>query len=147
MSNRRRPSGTPYDPIVNPTDPRRAGGDMVGPGGPRDMHGIIHDVRRAVLLDHNDVALVHTGRYTTVGDPGVGEGVMVVEDDGIGVLMEGRINKSTERARILFLTNTDGVAALVSQLTALMDRANPVMRAQFVADLQRHVDKIRAEGA
>lgn len=37
-------------------DPRTAGGDIAGPGGPYDEGAVIFDTRNAVLLDNTSVA-------------------------------------------------------------------------------------------
>lgn len=109
-------------------DPRKTSGDIVGPGGPRDRHGVILDDRNAVLLDHSTVTLVETAN---------GQGPV------LAALLEGRINKTTERARTLYLMNGDGAAALVSELLALAHRIGPEFGEQFTARIQ----KLTADGA
>ncbi|WP_405676878.1 hypothetical protein OG292_19730 [Streptomyces sp. NBC_01511] len=103
-------------------DPRKADGDIVGPGGPRDRHGVILDDRTAVLLDHSTVTLVETTN---------GQGPV------LAALLEGRINKTTERARTLYLMNEDGAAALVSELLALAHRIGPEFGERFTARVQQ----------
>ncbi|GGJ81856.1 hypothetical protein GCM10011583_11650 [Streptomyces camponoticapitis] len=105
-------------------DPRKTGGDIVGPGGPRDRHGVILDDRNAVLLDHSTVTLVETANGQPV----------------LAALLEGRINKTTERARTLYLMNEDGAAALVSELLALAHRIGPEFGERFTARVQKLVD-------
>lgn len=99
-------------------DPRKSGGDIVGPGGPRDRYGVILDDRNAVLLDHSTVTLVETAGQTT---------------PILALLLEGRINKTTDRARNLYLMNEDGAAALVSELVALAQRIGPEFGERFMA--------------
>lgn len=105
-------------------DPRKTGGDIVGPGGPHDRHGVILDDRTAVLLDHSTVTLVETAR----GGP------------ALALLLEGRINKSRDRARNLYLMNEDGAAALVSELLALAHRIGPGFGERFTARIEKLID-------
>ncbi|MGS2592066.1 hypothetical protein [Streptomyces hebeiensis] len=105
-------------------DPRKTGGDIVGPGGPHDRHGVILDDRTAVLLDHTTVTLVETRGGQTV----------------LAMLLEGRINKTTERARNLYLMNEDGAAALVTELLALAHRIGPEFGERFTDRLQHLLD-------
>ncbi|WP_030757698.1 hypothetical protein [Streptomyces sp. NRRL F-5135] len=96
-------------------DPRKTGGDIVGPGGPHDRHGVILDDWGAVLLDHSTVTLVETRGGQTV----------------LALLLEGRVNKSPDRARNLYLMNEDGAAALVTELIALAHRIGPEFGQRF----------------
>lgn len=105
-------------------DPRKSGGDIVGPGGPHDRHGVILDDRTGVLLDHSTVTLVETRS----GEP------------VLAMLLEGRINKTAERARNLYLMNEDGAAALVTELLALANRIGPEFGERFTARLQHLID-------
>lgn len=105
-------------------DPRRAGGDIAGPGGPHDRDAVVVDVTDAVLLDYTEVTLIRTGRRSPLGpalDP----------EPAIGLLLAGRINKTHERAEILYLLNTDGAAAIVTELLALADRVGPGFAEDF----------------
>ncbi|WP_435610003.1 hypothetical protein [Streptomyces sp. C10-9-1] len=103
-------------------DPRKSGGDIVGPGGPHDRHGVILDDRTAVLLDHATVTLVETLQ----GGP------------LLALLLEGRINKTTDRARNLYLMDEDGAAALVSELLALAGRIGPAFEERFMERVLEH---------
>ena len=91
-------------------DPRKSGGNIAGPGGPHDANSVVIDATDAVLLDSSLVTLVGSP-----GDP----------KPYLAMLLEGRINKTTERARNLYLMNEDGAAALVSELIALAHRIGP----------------------
>jgi hypothetical protein len=71
------------------------------------------DTRTAVLLDHVDVALVGTVRGQE--EPSA----------TLGMMLAGRINKTDERAKILFLFDEDGAAAIIAQLIALATRISP----------------------
>lgn len=105
-------------------DPRKTGGDIAGPGGPHDHNAVIVDTTDAVLLDSSDVCLVETGGGEVV----------------LSMLLEGRINKTTDRARNLYLMNEDGAAALVTELIALAHRIGPEFGERFTARLQHLLD-------
>ncbi|MFE7485523.1 hypothetical protein [Streptomyces sp. NPDC057552] len=105
-------------------DPRKSGGDIVGPGGPQDRHGVILDDRNAVLLDHSTVTLVETRSGSPV----------------LAMLLEGRINKSPDLARNLYLMNEDGAAAIVTELMALANRISPEFGDRFAARIQHLID-------
>lgn len=105
-------------------DPRKTGGDIAGPGGPHDHNSVIVDTTDAVLLDSSDVCLVETGGGEVV----------------LSMLLEGRINKTTDRARNLYLMNEDGAAALVTELIALAHRIGPEFGERFTARLQHLLD-------
>lgn len=105
-------------------DPRKSGGDIAGPGGPHDRNAVIIDTTGAVLLDHSDVCLMETTSGTPV----------------LALLLEGRINKSTDRARNLYLLNEDGAAALVTELLALAHRIGPEFGHRFTERLQHLID-------
>jgi hypothetical protein len=106
-------------------DPRKSGGDIAGPGGPHDRNSVIIDTTEAVLLDHSTVTLMGSP-----GDP----------KPYLAMLLEGRINKTTDRARNLYLLNEDGAAALVSELIALAHRIGPEFGARFTARLRHLID-------
>ncbi len=105
-------------------DPRKTGGDIAGPGGPHDRNAVTIDTTDAVLLDHSDVCLMETAGGSVV----------------LAMLLEGRINKTTDRARNLYLLNEDGAAALVTELLALAHRIGPEFGHRFTARLQHLLD-------
>ena len=106
-------------------DPRKSGGNIAGPGGPHDTNAVIIDTTNAVLLDHSTVTLV--------GSPGEPRPYLAM-------LLEGRINKTPDRARNLYLLNEDGAAALVTELIALAHRIGPEFGERFTARLQHLID-------
>lgn len=106
-------------------DPRKTGGDIAGPGGPHDANAVIIDATNAVLLDHSTVTLV--------GSPGQPKPYLAM-------LLEGRINKTPDRARNLYLMNEDGAAALVTELLALAHRIGPDFSERFTARLKHLID-------
>ncbi|MFC7794630.1 hypothetical protein [Streptomyces cinereoruber] len=100
-------------------DPRKSGGDIAGPGGPHDRDSVIVDTTNAVLLDASTVVEVESNSGPI-----------------IGMLLEGRINQTTDRARNLYLMNEDGAAALVTELMALAHRMGPEFGERFMARLE-----------
>lgn len=78
-------------------------------GDPYARGGAIFDARNAVLLDAMDVLLVDTKRPT----------------DSVQMLMvlKGRVNYSHDRTEHSYLFNTDGAAAIVSEILGLASRA------------------------
>ena len=105
-------------------DPRKSGGDIAGPGGPHDRNAVILDTPNAVLLDSSDVCLMEAAGGSVV----------------LAMLLEGRINKTTDRARNLYLLNEDGAAALVTELIALAHRIGPEFGSRFTERLQHLID-------
>lgn len=112
-------------------DPRRLGAAIVGPGGPRDRHGVVVDTTDAVLLDGVVVALVEPYRAGEAGSP-----VLACE-------LAGRVNKTTDRASVVYLFDEDGAAALVTELLALASRIGP----EFRERLLRRLRDLQDEGA
>ena len=105
-------------------DPRKTGGDIAGPGGPHDRDSVIVDTTNAVLLDASTVVEVESASHGPV----------------LGMLLEGRINQTTDRARNLYLMNEDGAAALVTELIALGHRMGPEFGTRFTHRLQHLLD-------
>lgn len=105
-------------------DPRKSGGNIAGPGGPHDRNSVIVDTTNAVILDHCTVTQVET----LTGNP------------ALAMLLEGRIAKTTDRARNLYLMDEDGAAALVTELLALAHRMGPEFGARFTARLKHLLD-------
>jgi len=90
-------------------DPRKSGGDIAGPGGPHDRNSVIVDTTNAVILDATTVTQVET----LTGKP------------ALAMMLEGRIARTQDRARNLYLMDEDGAAALISELLALGHRMGP----------------------
>jgi hypothetical protein len=112
---------------ITPTDPRLPRGDIAGPGGPHDHGQVVVDTTNAVLLDYNEVVLVDQIRN------GQSQG------EALGLLLAGRINKTQDHARILFLMDEDGASAIVANLVGLATRAG--FGPNFVADLLRKLEE------
>jgi len=110
--------------VSDHTDPRGLGGDIAGPGGPYDKDAVVVDTANAVLLDSTDVALIAVGRNGTF------------EEKALALLLEGRINKTQDRAKVLFLLNGDGAAALVTELVGVAKREGAEFAADFVVAME-----------
>lgn len=106
-------------------DPRRTGGNIAGPGGPQDRNSVIVDTSNAVLLDGTTVSLVETRSSTT---------------PVLALLLEGRINQTTDRARNLYLMDEDGAAAIVSELVALAYRTGPQFGDRLMTRISHLID-------
>lgn len=108
---------------------------MVG-GGPREIGTALLDTTDAVLLEGTTVV--------RVGLPGDRSG-----DDAptVGIMMEGRINRSQERSEVLYLFDWDGAAALVSELVALASRAGGADREEFQRCFDARMSALVDEGA
>src|SRR5689334_2417829 len=112
MSKKRRP------PI---NDPRKLGGRMVDVAGdPLARGGVVLDLTNAVLMDNVDVCLVDAVR-----------GGVVDERPRLALSLGGRINKTSDRAEVLYLFDEDGAAAIVSQLLGLAVRIGPEFAERF----------------
>lgn len=92
------------------TDPRDLGGDMAGPGGPHDHHGVVLDTERALILEH--LAVVVSEQRLDNGH----------ELPLVGLVLEGRINQTTDEARLLVLMPPDGAAAIVTEIVGIASR-------------------------
>ncbi|MGW2384362.1 hypothetical protein [Streptomyces sp. NPDC001658] len=105
-------------------DPRKSGGDIAGPGGPHDRNSVIVDTTNAVILDAATVTQVET----LTGKP------------ALAMMLEGRIARTQDRARNLYLMNEDGAAALITELLALAHRMGPEFGRRFTARVKHLVD-------
>jgi hypothetical protein len=97
---------------MKPTDPRRPGGSIAGFGGSYDENQTVVDVSKAVLLDACEVAIVGGVRHGVLDPKPI-----------TALLLAGRINKTEERAHILFLLDEDGAAAIVTELIGVAHRS------------------------
>lgn len=116
---------------MKPIDPRKIRGSMAGPGGPHDQGGVVLDARNAVILETVDVSTI---------DPERGGG-----QSALAMVLGGRINQTKDRVSVLFLAGTGGVAAIVTELIALMGRAtgDPT---PFINDVMERMTKLAEEG-
>lgn len=93
-------------------DPRKLGGSIAGPGGPYAAGEFVIDTRNAVILDAVEVAVVG----------GVRQGVLDPKPI-TALVLRGRVNKTDDRAQVLFLLNEDGAAGIVTELVGVASRA------------------------
>lgn len=105
-------------------DPRELGGDVAGPGGAHDVDGVVVDTSRALIVDELECVLVRTSPT----------------EHAVGLVIRGRVNRTTDRATVLAMLSADGVAAFVSELVALAGRSaallpgfGPLLRARVAA--------------
>ncbi len=111
-------------------DPRKLGGAVAGPGGPRDQSQVVIDATDAVLLDEAVVATIDAFHK---GSP-AGQRIFMT--------LSGRINKSTDRAQVGYMFGPDGAAAIISELLALADRFG----AELITDLVDRLATLSGEG-
>jgi hypothetical protein len=108
-------------------DPRDLGGQIAGPGGAHDFGENVLDTRRAVLMEGVQVC--------QVDNPSDGRKFIALE-------LEGRINQSKDRARVLYLFDADGAAALVSQLIGMAGRTDAPWAGEFRLLLKARLDEM-----
>lgn len=101
-------------------------GAMVGPG-----QDVVLDTGKAVLLDGLEVCLV--------GPPRDAAGPEVM----LAMRLDGRVNKTDDRAHVLYLLNEDGAAAIISELLDLATRIGP----QFAESLMARLAVLQEERA
>lgn len=121
MSNKRRIKGS--------SDPRKLGGKIIGPGGPHDIGGVILDTRNAIILEHTEVSTLDSSNQSV-----------------IAMVLSGRINRTQDRAEVMFLFGSDGLAAIVTELMALMGRATGVDPTDILEDIFERISKLREDG-
>lgn len=114
-------------------DPRSLGGAMSGPGGSHDRNGVVLDMTDVVLMSGASVSVMEVGRN------GALDGQMAY------LLMSGRVNKTDRQVSVGFVTGTDGVAALITELLALSwrdstDMLDDVTRRLTELHQGKHVD-------
>jgi hypothetical protein len=117
--------------ISSDGDPRDLGGDISGWGGPLDRNAVVVNTERSVLLEEVECAIAH--------NTSDGRGAVVI-------LLAGRINRSTDRARVLYLADADGVAALVTERESLMRRAGDPWLDDYREQRASRIVKLKAEG-
>lgn len=125
----RRPVAGDLARLAQPTgvaDPRRLGGDMAGPGGSRDRGAVFLDLTDVVLLESTDVCVVDAVRQGALAEP------------VIFMVLDGRINKRTDRARVGYTFGPDGAAALITELLAVGDRFG----AELLDDVTRRLTEL-----
>lgn len=89
------------------TDPRDLGGDVAGPGGPHDVGQVVIDTRRAIIMDGLTAV--------KVDNPSDGR-------EFVALLIEGKINQSPDRAKVMLLGDLDMLASLITEAHGLARR-------------------------
>jgi hypothetical protein len=89
-------------------DPRELGGDIAGPGGPFEHGQVVLDASKALHIDFQEVCKIDEGARGQLA---------------FALLLEGRINRTDDRAKIMCIESLDGLAALVTEINGLADRA------------------------
>lgn len=114
-------------PAATTSDPRPLGGDIAGPGGPHDRGQVILDTRNSVLLAEVEVAMVDNAsdqrRFASL-------------------VLGGRINRSTDQSRVLYLFDADGAAAIVTELIGLAGREGDTYAAEFKAAVSGRLERM-----
>ncbi len=116
----------------SPADPRKAGGRFAGPGGAHDRNGIVIDATDAVLLDDVQVAMVEPYSDGSALLPAV------------ALKLSGRINKTPDRAEIVYLMDVPASGALIVELMALSHRART--SALLLEQVENGMRQMYAEG-
>lgn len=119
--------------LVQPSgaaDPRKLGGTMAGPGGSRERDAVVIDTTDCVLMERVDVAVVETVRAGS----STGRAAFMT--------LGGRVNKTDRQVDVGFAFDTDGAAAIITELLALADRDGT----QFLTDLTSRLAKLSAGG-
>lgn len=127
MAPKRRPIG----------DPRKLGGGITDVAAdPNARAGAIIDTRNAVLLDGVEVSLVDEAPRPPA----------TARAPYLALELRGRVNRSSDRAEVLYLFDEDGAAAIISELVGLATRIGPefaerlLERTQEVIKLSRSAD-------
>jgi hypothetical protein len=116
-----------------PNDVRNAQmGNIIGDGA-----DVLLDMERAVLMDGMSVCLVNAQSNTIDGTQRPPS-----ESIRLAMRLDGRVNKSTDRASVLFLFDEDGAAAIVTELVALASRVGP----EFATRFQQRLEALAEEG-
>ena len=132
MSRRKaRGSGDPGKraKILRGDDPRELSRPdrVAGPGGPFDRHEVVLDTTAAILADHSTGVLAHP-------------------DDGRDVLalvVDGRVNGSSDRVSVMPLLDADGAGSLASEILSISKRhalvtGSAALDDQVAAAFRRH---------
>lgn len=119
--------------MTRPTDVRNQQmGQMIGD------EDVLLDMERAVLMDGMSVCLVNV-QSNVVDQLQRAEPSSEVR---LAMQLDGRVNKTRDRASVLFVFDEDGAAAIVTELVALASRIGP----EFAARFQERLDALAEEG-
>lgn len=120
--------------MTRPTDVRNKNLGAILGDGP----DVLLDMERAVLLDGMEVCLVNVA--SNVMDQT--QRAQPSENVRLAVRLDGRINKTADRASVLFVMDEDGAAAIVTEIVALASRIGP----EFAARFQQRLETLAEEG-
>lgn len=109
-------------------DPRKLRGAIAGPGGAHDRNAFVIDATDAVLMDTVQVVIAEAPLNLWV------------------LNLAGRINKSQDRAEIVYMFDTDGAAAIITELTGIAARQGPAVMAELNTRIDERLDKLKEEG-
>src|SRR4030042_440398 len=112
-NRRRRRAAAPRIEVVDPgfTDPSTLGVAIAGPGDPHSIGEHVLDMSSSLIMESYEVSVVD--KYARGKPAGL----------DIFMIIGGRVNKTTRRAKVGVLLGPDGVAAIVSELLAIGQRA------------------------
>jgi hypothetical protein len=136
MSQRRKPPSR--NPAKGTNDVR---GEVMGhmrayeQGDPN----VLLDTSRAVLLDAMDVCRIDAFSHVTDKT----NRQEAEKHEMIAMVLEGRVNKSRERAKVMWMFDVDGAAAIITELMALATRMGP----EFTQLLHERIEKLEDMGA
>ena len=111
-----------------PTDVRNKNMGAILGDGP----DVLLDMERAVLMDGMEVCLVNVASNV------IDQTQRRAPSEAVRLAMrlDGRVNKTRDRASVLFVFDEDGAAAIVTELVALASRIGPEFAERFQARLQ-----------
>lgn len=105
------------------TDPRRLGGSIIGDTDPNSQSSVVLDLTDCVLLEETTVCMVDTVRRG------------ILQQQAIYLTMAGRVNNTPDQVQVGYLFDSDGAAALISQLLSLAYRFGAEMLTDLVERL------------
>ena len=111
-----------------PTDVRNKNMGAILGDGP----DVLLDMERAVLMDGMEVCLVNVASNV------IDQTQRRAPSEAVRLAMrlDGRVNKTRDRASVLFVFDEDGAAAIVTELVALASRIGPEFAERFQTRLQ-----------
>jgi hypothetical protein len=106
--------------------------DAITGGSPHGRHDATINATNAVLHDSTDIALVLLKARD--GD------VLIADKPTVALALAGRINKTPDRTRVLFLTTMEGAANICSEIILAMHRAGPEAADELMAAISRGIE-------
>lgn len=118
-------------PIKRFSDPMKLPGSIAGPGDSHSVGEFVLDTSNAVLMDSVVVSTLDSESNNS---------------SIIALVLGGRVNQTQNRAEVMFLFGTDGVAAIMTELGALLGRVTGVDPTAIISDIVERMSKLREEG-